>query len=61
VVVENLHWIDTTSEAWRISLVERLPGVALLLLMTYRLGYQPLLVARSFVTQFALPPLRDGV
>src|SRR5262249_54774449 len=58
VVVENLHWIDATSEAWLTSLVERLPGVTLLLLVTYRPGYQPPWGARSAVTQLALPPLR---
>jgi class 3 adenylate cyclase len=41
LVVENLHWSDPTSEAWLASLVERLPGAAVLLLGTYRPGYQP--------------------
>jgi hypothetical protein len=33
--VENLHWIDPTSDAWVASLVERLPA-AILFLATYR-------------------------
>jgi DNA-binding winged helix-turn-helix (wHTH) protein len=41
LVVENLHWSDPTSEAWLASLVERLSGAAVLLLGTYRPGYQP--------------------
>jgi predicted ATPase len=42
LVVENLHWSDPTSEAWLASLVERLSGSAVLLLGTYRPGYQPI-------------------
>jgi class 3 adenylate cyclase len=41
LVMENLHWSDPTSEAWLVSLVERLTGAAVLLLGTYRPGYQP--------------------
>ena len=41
LAVENLHWSDATSEEWLASLVERLAGAALLLLVTYRPGYQP--------------------
>ena len=43
LVVENLHWSDPTSEAWLASLVERLPGAAVLPPETYRPGYQPAL------------------
>jgi predicted ATPase len=39
LAVENLHWSDATSEEWLTSLVERLAGVALLVLVTYRPGY----------------------
>jgi predicted ATPase len=41
LAVENLHWSDATSEEWLTSLVERLSGVALLVLVTYRPRYQP--------------------
>jgi predicted ATPase len=34
LVMENLHWSDPTSEAWLVSLVERLTGAAVLLLGT---------------------------
>jgi tetratricopeptide (TPR) repeat protein len=60
IVVENLHWIDPTSEEWLTSLVERLSGAALLLLVTYRPGYQPSWLAQSYATQIALSPLRAG-
>jgi predicted ATPase len=58
LVVENLHWSDATSAAWLTSLVERLTGATILLLGTYRPGYQPPWGAHSVATQVALPPLR---
>ena len=54
LVVENLHWSDPTSEAWLASLVERLAGAAVLLLGTYRPGYQPAWGAHAAVTQVAV-------
>jgi DNA-binding winged helix-turn-helix (wHTH) protein/tetratricopeptide (TPR) repeat protein len=57
LVVENLHWSDPTSEAWLASLVERLAGAAVLLLGTYRPGYQPAWGAHTAVTQVVVPPL----
>jgi tetratricopeptide (TPR) repeat protein len=57
LMVENLHWIDPTSDAWLASLVERLAGAAVLVLGTYRPGYQPLWGAHAVVTQVALSPL----
>ena len=60
LAVENLHWSDATSEEWLTSLVERLAGAALLVLVTYRPGYQPPWLAQSYATQIALSPLRAG-
>ena len=63
LAVENLHWIDPTSEAWLASLVERLVDVPVLLLATYRPGYQPPWLRHSAATQMALPRLspRDNL
>jgi class 3 adenylate cyclase/DNA-binding winged helix-turn-helix (wHTH) protein/tetratricopeptide (TPR) repeat protein len=58
LAVENLHWIDPTSEAWLAFLIERLAGTAVLLLLTQRPGYQPPWGTHAAVTQLALPPLR---
>ena len=52
--IEDLHWIDKTSEQYLASLVESLPGAAILLLTSYRPGYQPLWLAKSYATQIAL-------
>jgi DNA-binding winged helix-turn-helix (wHTH) protein len=58
LAVENVHWIDPTSEAWLGSLIERLGGMAVLLLMTARPGYQAPWAAHAAATRLALPPLR---
>jgi tetratricopeptide (TPR) repeat protein len=58
LAVEDVHWIDPSSEAWLASLVERLAGAAVLLLVTYRPGYQPRWRTHATSTQLALLPLR---
>jgi class 3 adenylate cyclase/tetratricopeptide (TPR) repeat protein len=57
ILVEDLQWIDHTSEAYLASLVERLGAAAILLLTTYRPGYRPPWLDRSLATQLALRPL----
>jgi len=63
LMVENLHWIDPTSEAWLASLIEHLGDMSLLLVTTYRPGYQPPWITHSAATQMALPHLsrRDSL
>jgi transcriptional regulator with AAA-type ATPase domain/tetratricopeptide (TPR) repeat protein len=57
LVVEDLQWIDRTTEEWLEALVERVPAVPLLLVATGRPGYRPVWADRSDVTQLALPAL----
>ena len=57
MVVENLHWIDPTSQGFLTEVVERLVSVPLLLLVTFRPGYRPPWMEKSYATQLALPPL----
>ncbi len=57
LTVEDLHWIDASSEAYLTALVERLAGVPILLLVTFRPGYRPAWLDKSYVTQLALQPL----
>ncbi|MGH8067399.1 MAG: sigma 54-interacting transcriptional regulator [Candidatus Entotheonellia bacterium] len=63
IEVEDLHWIDATSEEWLAALVERLAGAPLLVLVTYRPGYRPPWLDKSYATQMALPRLtpRDSL
>ena len=60
LAVENLHWIDPTSEALLASFVEGLAGVSILVLVTFRPGYRPLWGDRSYATQIALQPLHPN-
>jgi class 3 adenylate cyclase/DNA-binding winged helix-turn-helix (wHTH) protein/tetratricopeptide (TPR) repeat protein len=57
LAVENLHWSDPTSEEWLASLVERLGDTPVVLLATYRPGYQPSWLGHAVATQMALPRL----
>ncbi|MGH7323072.1 MAG: AAA family ATPase, partial [Candidatus Rokuibacteriota bacterium] len=57
VVVEDLHWIDKTSENVFASLVTDLPGAPIMFVSTYRPGYRPPWIDKSFATQMALSPL----
>jgi predicted ATPase/class 3 adenylate cyclase/DNA-binding winged helix-turn-helix (wHTH) protein len=54
---EDLHWIDASSDECLAALVERMAGAPLLVLVTYRPGYRPAWMDRSYVTQLALQPL----
>jgi class 3 adenylate cyclase len=57
VEIEDLHWIDYTSQDYLASFVESLPGAAMLLLTTYRPGYRPPWLEKSYATQVSLPNL----
>jgi class 3 adenylate cyclase len=63
IAVEDLHWIDTTSEACFAMLAESLASAPMLLLGTYRPGYRPPWIEQSNVTQVALRRLtpEDGL
>ena len=58
--VEDLHWVDKTSEEYLASLVESLSGAPILLLSTYRPGYRPPWMEKSFATQVSLRPLSSA-
>ena len=57
VLVEDLHWIDQTSEDFLAGLADELPSVPIMLLATYRPGYSPPWTGKSFASQLALRPL----
>src|SRR5262249_53503166 len=56
-VLEDIHWIDKTSEEWVTSLVDSGAGSAILFLVTYRPGYRPAWLDKSYAAQIALQPL----
>jgi class 3 adenylate cyclase/tetratricopeptide (TPR) repeat protein len=58
LVVEDVHWIDPASELALAALAEALGPASLLLVTTYRPGYRPAWIDRSYATQISLAPLR---
>jgi class 3 adenylate cyclase/tetratricopeptide (TPR) repeat protein len=57
VVCEDLHWIDTETQAVLDSLVESLPAARLLLLVNYRPEYHHGWGNKTYYTQLRLDPL----
>jgi predicted ATPase len=57
LVCEDLHWIDSETQALLDSLVESLPTAHLLLLVNYRPEYQHRWSAKTYYTQVRLDPL----
>ena len=59
-VCEDLQWVDRTSEECLDALIETTTGASVFSLFTYRPGYRPPWMNRSYVTQLALQPLSPG-
>jgi class 3 adenylate cyclase/tetratricopeptide (TPR) repeat protein/ABC-type thiamine transport system ATPase subunit len=57
LVCEDLHWIDTETQALLDSLVESLPTAQILLLVNYRPEYQHGWGSKTYYTQLRLDPL----
>lgn len=60
MIVEDVHWIDKTSEEFLSTLVSQLMAARLLLIATSRPGYRPPWMDRSYVTQVTIGPLNAG-
>ena len=61
VVFENLHWIDSETQAFLNSLIDSLPTHRLLLLINYRPEYQHGWSSKTYYTQLRLDPLPHEV
>jgi class 3 adenylate cyclase/tetratricopeptide (TPR) repeat protein/DNA-binding XRE family transcriptional regulator len=63
IAVEDLHWVDRSSEEYLASLAECLAGAPILLMCTWRPGYRPPWAEHSYVTQLGLRRLgpRDSL
>jgi predicted ATPase len=57
LIVEDIHWVDRSSEEYFVSSVESLMSAPVLIVVTYRPGYRPPWIDKSYVTQIALRPL----
>jgi transcriptional regulator with AAA-type ATPase domain/tetratricopeptide (TPR) repeat protein len=63
IFAEDLHWADSSSNDCLAALAEAIPGARILLVATYRPGYRPPWIEKSYATQMALQPLarEEGV
>ncbi len=57
VVFEDLHWIDSETQAFLDNLIESLPSARFLLLTNYRPEYQHNWGSRSYYSQIRIDPL----
>src|SRR5206468_2783215 len=57
LVFEDLHWIDSETQAVLDGLVERLPTARMLLLVNYRPEYQHAWGTKTYYTQLPIDPL----
>ncbi len=60
LVFEDLHWIDTETQALLDSLVESLPTARVLLLVNYRPEYQHSWGSKTYYSQIRLDPLPEA-
>jgi transcriptional regulator with AAA-type ATPase domain/tetratricopeptide (TPR) repeat protein/ABC-type lipoprotein export system ATPase subunit len=60
VAIEDLHWIDQASEHALSSLAETFSLCPILLLATYRPGYEPPWLGRAYASELALQRLSDA-
>jgi class 3 adenylate cyclase/tetratricopeptide (TPR) repeat protein len=57
VVFEDLHWIDSETQAFLDSLIESLPTARFLLLVNYRPEYQHTWGSKTYYSQMRIDPL----
>jgi class 3 adenylate cyclase/tetratricopeptide (TPR) repeat protein len=57
LLIEDLHWLDSETEAWLQLLSERVPTAPILLLVNYRPEYQHAWGSRTYYTQLRLDAL----
>jgi predicted ATPase len=60
VIVEDLHWIDRTSEDYLAFLSDSVAGTPLLLVTTHRPGYAVRWAEKTYYTRIALGLLSEG-
>ncbi|TDF62673.1 adenylate/guanylate cyclase domain-containing protein [Cupriavidus sp. L7L] len=60
LVVEDLQWLDSETEAFLDFFAESLAGKRILLMVNFRPGYQHHWYAKSYYTELRLDPLREA-
>jgi class 3 adenylate cyclase/tetratricopeptide (TPR) repeat protein len=59
LVFEDMHWVDSSTQEYLAFLMDSLAGVALLLILTHRVGYKPPFGSRSFHSTINLRHLTE--
>jgi len=59
IVVEDLHWTDKSSEDVLRNLLTIIPGIRVLVILTYRTSYSPPWGGKSYLSQVTLNRLND--
>ena len=59
IAIEDIHWIDKSSEEFLAALADSLTGVPILLVTTARPGYSPPWLGQSYAAQLALRVLAN--
>jgi len=59
IVIENLQWIDSTSEEFISYIVESIASFPVFLILTYRVGYTHSFASRSYLRQISLSRFSD--
>ena len=59
LVVEDLHWMDSSSEELLGGLMDSLAAIPVMMILTYRVGYTPPFPTRSFSATINLTSLSD--
>jgi class 3 adenylate cyclase/tetratricopeptide (TPR) repeat protein len=59
IAVEDLHWIDQTSEEYIKMLIDHIPGVRVFLIFTFRSNYMPPWGGKSYYSQITLNRLSN--
>jgi class 3 adenylate cyclase/tetratricopeptide (TPR) repeat protein len=60
VLIEDLHWIDATSEEFIEAFADAVVGTTVLLVVNFRPGFAAPLMQRSHYRQINMPPLATG-
>jgi len=59
LAIEDLQWMDRTSEEFLSSLIDSIPGTAILLLLLYRPDYTPAWSSKTYYRQMLVDQLSD--
>jgi hypothetical protein len=59
-VFEDLHWVDSSTEEYLVSLMDSVANAPIMLVITHRVGYTPPFGSRSFATTLMLRTLSEA-